>query len=284
MAKLRTTERAKLPDTAFAYVDSKGNRRLPINDAAHVRNALARFERVAFEDDAARERARTRLLNAARKFGIVPVGFITRQLEAERSRVASTRAGIDPSTLPTGRVTFLMTDIEGSTGLVTRLGKRYAGLLRDVRTVIRSAVKHAGGIEVDSRADEYFGVFTRPVPALEAAVAMQLAMAGRSWPLDLPCRVRVGIHVGRPTLTDTGYLGIAVNTAARVCFAGHGGQILVSGPTASLIDATLPDGVTLAALGSHRLRGLPKAIALHQVRSEGLLAEFPALRISLSAD
>jgi hypothetical protein len=81
MAKLTSTDRAKLPDSAFAYVDSKGQRKLPINDEAHVRNALARFDRVAFESDAARERARKRLLNAAKRFGIVPVGFIDGQLE-----------------------------------------------------------------------------------------------------------------------------------------------------------------------------------------------------------
>ena len=80
MAKLSTTERARLPDSAFAYIDSAGNRRLPINDEAHVRNALSRFQRVKFEDDAARERARRRLLNAAKKYGIVPDGFITGQL------------------------------------------------------------------------------------------------------------------------------------------------------------------------------------------------------------
>jgi len=275
MAKLRTTERARLPDTAFAYVDSKGRRRLPINDAPHVRNALARFERVAFEDDASRERARKRLLNAARKFGIVPVGFITGQLQAERTR----RGGpADPSMLPTGRVTLLMTDIEGSTALTSRLGRRYAGLLNEVRGTIRSAVKRAGGVEVDTRADEAFAVFSEPASAVEAAVALQLALAGRTWPLDVQCRVRVGIHSGRPTLTDTGYVGIAVNTVARVCNAGHGGQILVSGSTLAAIADAVPLGVTFASLGSFRLRGLPRAVPLHQVGAKGLAAKFPALR------
>ena len=83
MPALSASERAKLPDSAFAYVDSRGRRRLPIHDEAHVRNALARFDRVTFEDDAARERARTRLLNAAKKYGIVPVGFITGQLRTK---------------------------------------------------------------------------------------------------------------------------------------------------------------------------------------------------------
>src|ERR687890_2775411 len=105
MARLRASERAQLPDRAFAYIDSTGRRRLPIHDAAHVRNALARFNQVAFEDDAARDRARVRLLNAAKKHGIMPIGFVSSQLQPERK-------------LPTGQVTFLLADIEGSTELL----------------------------------------------------------------------------------------------------------------------------------------------------------------------
>src|SRR2546421_5024088 len=95
MSRLKTRKRARLPDRAFAYVDSRGRRRLPVHDKAHVRNALARFERVAFEDDAARERARKRLLNAAKRYGIVPVGFITGQLRTERRHAAAGRLVIE---------------------------------------------------------------------------------------------------------------------------------------------------------------------------------------------
>jgi len=130
MSRLVSSKRAKLPASAFAYIDSRGRRRLPIHDEAHVRNALGRFDRVAFEDDAARERARRRLLNAAKRYGIVPVGFITGEVQKARTRPA-----IDA--LPTGFVTFLFTDIEGSTALLTLLGDRYGALLRDVRGVIR---------------------------------------------------------------------------------------------------------------------------------------------------
>src|SRR5438128_8903515 len=105
MSRLRARKRARLPDRAFAYIDSLGRRRLPINDAAHVRNALARFSQVAFEDEAARDRARTRLLRAAQKHGVVPIGFISAQLQPHRK-------------LPKGEVSFLLTDIEGSTELV----------------------------------------------------------------------------------------------------------------------------------------------------------------------
>src|ERR671922_798808 len=118
MARLTAKERAQLPDSAFAYIDSKGRRLLPINDEAHVRNALARFGQVAFEDEAARERARKRLLNAAKKYGIVPVGFITGQLRSERRDGEIQARSTDVSTLPTGFVTFLLTDIADSTGLL----------------------------------------------------------------------------------------------------------------------------------------------------------------------
>jgi hypothetical protein len=107
--KLSARQRALLPDKAFAYIDAEGRRRLPIHDEAHVRNALARFDRVAFEADADRDRARGRLLNAAKKYGIVPVGFITGQLQSERSA-----RSLDFSAFPTGVVTFLLTDIEAS--------------------------------------------------------------------------------------------------------------------------------------------------------------------------
>ena len=116
MARLSQRQRAELPDRAFAYVDRRGQRRLPIHDAAHVRNALARFGQVAFDDDAARDRARARLLKAAQRFRIVPVGFITSELQ-KRSQ-----GGLP---LPSGLVTMLMTDIEGSTALVQQHGDGY---------------------------------------------------------------------------------------------------------------------------------------------------------------
>src|SRR5512133_3923991 len=105
MPPLTAKERAQLPDRAFAYIDSRGQRRLPIHDAAHVRNALARFSQVVFEDEGARDRARTRLLMAAKKHGIMPVGFVSAQLQPKRK-------------LPHGQVTFLMCDLEGSTELL----------------------------------------------------------------------------------------------------------------------------------------------------------------------
>jgi uncharacterized protein (TIGR03086 family) len=387
MAKLSATERARLPDSAFAYVDAAGHRRLPINDEAHVRNALARFDRVNFENDAARTRARKRLLNAAKKFGIVPVGFITGQIESEGRHAAAGRLVIeldgssapeelehrlrrvlrdptlsvlhwsdgagsyvdhvgrpvpapvaedgravtylerggrpmavlehdpailddpaltdtvlsavrymiekervqgelraelaDAASLPTGCVTFLLTDIEGSTAHLAAMGDAYAGLLAAVRRIVRDGVLEAGGREVDARADEFFAVFERTQPAIQAAVVIQRAMAAATWPGDMQCRVRAGIHTGRPTLTETGYIGLSVHAAARVCYAGHGGQIVIS---ADAIDAAKEegpeiDGIRYRTLGRHRMAGLPRAMALFQVEADGLAAEFPPLRI-----
>jgi len=272
MPRLRSSERAKLPDRDFAYVDSSGRRRLPIHDEAHVRNALARFDRVAFENDAAEERARKRLLNAAKKHGIVPVGFVTGQLRRARAR----STGVDG--LPTGLVTFLLTDMENSTALLERLDDRFSALRDDVQGIIRRAVTGAGGREVDARADEFFAVFERTASAIEAAVAIQRALGERAWPDGLECRVRVGIHSGSARLTDTGYVGLSVHAAARVSSSAHGGQIVVSGEAKRALEESLPKGVRLTNLGRHRLRGLSRSHALFQVEAVGLANGFPPPR------
>jgi class 3 adenylate cyclase len=264
MASLTAKERAALPDSAFAYIDSNGRRRLPIHDAAHVRNALSRFSQVDFEDDAARDRARMRLLRAAQKHGIVPIGFVSAQLQPQRR-------------LPKGNVTLLLADVEGSTDLLGRLGDGYAGVLTDIRRLVRGEVRHAGGREVDARGDEVFAVFERATASVEAAVAIQRAMRARAWPGDHHVRLRIGLHRGRPTLTETGYVGVAVHAAARIGFAAHGEQIVLSAAVRSAVDA-LPDGVGFIELGAWRFRGLPDPIELFQVRVPDLLAEFPPLR------
>lgn len=262
MPKLEASKRARLPDSLFAYVDSKGNRRLPINDAAHVKNALARFNQVSFESDAAREKSRMRLLNAAKKFGIVPVGFITGQLESER-RIGQ-RETSDGSNLPTGFLALMMTDIEGSTTLVHRLGEDYGDLLDEVRNLVRESVLGNQGHEVDSRADEFFAVFADPGAGVRAASEIQHELKSRSWPLDLSVRVRIGIHHGRPTRRGNGYIGVAVHTAARLCAIARGGQIVAS---AELREAIKGSGVRFRSLGLISLPGLPEARSLYQVQS-----------------
>lgn len=280
MTYLDAKARAQLPDSAFAYIDSRGRRRLPINDESHVRNALARFNQTTFEDEAARDRARTRLLKAAKKYGIVPVGFITGQIQNIRTRGVIEARASELRTLPTGFVTFLMADIEDSTGLVQHLGDRYSGLLGDVRKLLRGAIRKCGGREVDTRADELFAVFKQAASALDAALAIQRKVLVTVWPDNLQVRVRLGLHTGRPTLTDAGYVGIAVHTAARVCFAAHGGQIVLSRSARDAVDAALPAGISFRDLGLHQLQGLPAADALFQAEAAGLLSEFPPPRIS----
>jgi class 3 adenylate cyclase len=271
MPRLGAKERARLPDSAFAYIDSDGRRRLPIHDASHVRNALARFNQVDFEDDAARDRARSRLLRAAKKHGIMPIGFISAQLQPQLK-------------LPKGQVTFLLTDIEGSTELLRRLGDRYAGVLGDIRRVVRGAVRPAHGHVVSARGDDVFAVFERAPSALEAAVAIQRRMRARTWPDGSTVRLRIGLHRGRPTLTDTGYVGLSVHAAARICFAAHGDQILLSAPVRGAILESLPERVDLKGLGAWRFRGLPEPIMMFQARAPDLPADFPPLRSALPVE
>ena len=275
MARLAPAERSNLPDRAFAYVDSRGKRRLPIHDESHVRNALARFGRVEFETDEARDRARTRLLAAAKKFKIVPVGFIAGQLQAERA-LPPTR----PDALPSGFVTMLMTDIEGSTTLVQRHDSHYAALIEDVWTALRASVAAAGGHEVEARADEFFAVFESPRAAIDAAADIQRALPQRAWPGDAQVRVRIGVHSGYPTSTKQNYVGVDVNTTARICAVGHGGQIVVSANTREAVKASAPTGVGFRALGTHQLRGVVAPVTLFQVTADGLPSKFPPLRKS----
>jgi class 3 adenylate cyclase len=281
MARLKPTKRARLPDRAFAYIDAHGRRRLPIHDKAHVRNALARFNQVRFESDAARQRARTRLLNAARKLRIVPVGFFTGQLRSERryAEAEITATATEAGSLPTGFVTLLMSDIEGSTLLLRRLGDRYGALLNDFRGVLRAAVARAKGRVIDARADEFFAVFERAAAAVDTAVAVQRELGARRWPDGVQVQVRFGIHSGEPTLTNVGYIGLAVHTTARICAAAHGGQIVVSAATRAAIGTSPPAGVRFRNLGRHRLPGLPEPEALFQAQARGLRPVFPPLRI-----
>ena len=270
MPPLSAKERAQLPDRAFAYIDSRGRRRLPIHDAAHIRNALARFSQVAFEDEAARDRARMRLLRAAMKHGVAPIGFVNAQLLPQRK-------------LPQGEVTLLLTDIEGSTELLGHLDDRYPQLLADVRRLVRTAVRLAGGREVDARADDLFAVFERAPAALEAALAIQRTMRDGAWPDGIDVRLRIGLHRGRPMLTATGYVGLAVHAAARICFAAHGAQIVMSSAVRAAVIDSLADGVSLRPLGAWRFHGLPKPVDLFQVDTADLLTDFPPPRSAAAA-
>jgi predicted ATPase/class 3 adenylate cyclase len=182
------------------------------------------------------------------------------------------------SDLPTGTVTFLFTDIEGSTGLLQALGDRYAAVQDEHAAIVRRAVSEAGGVEVSTHGDAFFVAFRSPVEAVRAAVAAQRGLASHDWPPGPPVRVRMGVHTGEGTLGGDDYVGIDVHRAARIAEAAHGGQVIVSDATRGLVRHALPAGASLRDLGMHRLRGIADPERLHQLVVEGLPEDFPAPR------
>jgi class 3 adenylate cyclase len=181
--------------------------------------------------------------------------------------------------LPGGTVTFLFTDIEGSTPLLDRLGpERYRALLEVHRRLLRDAVVAAGGLEIRAEADSFFAAFPSADGAAAAAVAAQRNLAAHDWPEDGPVRVRVGLHTGEATVTGEDYVGLAVHRARRVCDAGHGGQVLASSATAELLRRQLPADVGLKDLGEVRLAGFEVPERLFQLSIEGLPDAFPEPR------
>src|SRR5881275_769219 len=170
------------------------------------------------------------------------------------------------SHLPSGTVTFLFTDIEGSTRLLHELGDAYADALAEHRRVLRAAFARHGGVEVDTQGDAFFVAFARASNALAAAQEAQAGLDGGA------VRVRMGVHTGEPLVTEEGYVGIDVHRAARIASVGHGGQILVSQSTRDLAGAGLRD------LGEHRLKDLTAPERIYQVGD----GDFPPLK-SLNA-
>ena len=180
--------------------------------------------------------------------------------------------------LPTGTVTFLFTDIEGSTRLLQSLGEGYAEVLAEQRRLLRAAFKDKGGYEIDTAGDGLFVSFHRATQAVGAAVEAQRAIASHSWPENAPVRVRMGLHTGEAILTDEGYIGLDVHRAARICSAGHGGQILLSQTMRDLVEKDLPEGVSLHDLGEHRLKDLQHPEQVFQLLHPDLTSDFPSLK------
>jgi len=175
--------------------------------------------------------------------------------------------------LPTGTVTFLLADVEGSTRLVQEAGPSYASLLGDARRMIREATAEHGGVEVDAHGDELLCVFADAPGAVAAAIAAQRRLTAHEWIDGHVVRVRMGLHTGDPALTDEGYTGIDVHRVARIASSGHGGQILVTEPTrAAVLDQPVVE------LGTHRFPGLSDPERVFQLAAEGLPRDFPPLR------
>jgi predicted ATPase/class 3 adenylate cyclase len=180
--------------------------------------------------------------------------------------------------LPTGTVTFLFTDIEGSTRLLEALGDRYESLFADHCRIIRGAIAAGGGTEVNTEGDAFFAVFPAADGAVKATVEAQRGLARHEWPEGSTVRVRMGLHTGEGRLGGSDYLGIDVHRAARIAGAGNGGQVLVSDATRALVENAVPEGITLRDLGAHRLKDLARPEHIYQLQIEGLSADFAPIR------
>jgi class 3 adenylate cyclase len=158
--------------------------------------------------------------------------------------------------LPSGTVTFVFTDIEGSTRLLQELGDEYADVSRDHRRIIREAFTVHDGTEIDTQGDSFFFSFRRARDAVAAAVEAQRRLSAHGWPRAKDVRIRMGLHTGEPTVGEEGYLGLDVVRAARISAAGHGGQILLSETTRALVGNDLPEGVAVHDLGEQNLKDI----------------------------
>jgi predicted ATPase/class 3 adenylate cyclase len=177
---------------------------------------------------------------------------------------------------PTGTVTILFTDIEGSTRLLQALGPEvYGQLLADHHRLIRQAVTDFQGVEVKTEGDSFFVVFPLATDALAAAAEAQLALCSHRWPTDAAVRVRMGIHTGEVRLSESEYVGIDVHRAARISAAAHGGQVLLSGVTRALVETSLGEGLSIRDVGEHRLKDIDQPEHLYQLVIHGLPSDFP---------
>ena len=179
--------------------------------------------------------------------------------------------------LPGGTVTFLFTDIEGSTRLLQELGDAYAQVVADHRRLLREVFQRAEGREVDTQGDAFFYSFPRARDAVRAAVDGQRALGAHEWPQGAEVRVRMGLHTGEPTVGEEGYVGMDVVRAARICSAGHGGQILLSETTRALLGNDLPERVSVRDLGEQSLKDVQHE-HVYELALDESRTEFPPLK------
>lgn len=186
------------------------------------------------------------------------------------------------TTLPSGTVTFVFTDVEGSTGLLKRLGERYGELIAEHRRIVRETFGAQGGVEIDMQGDAFFFAFARARDAVAAAVATQRAHVEQAWPDGGDVRVRMGLHTGEPAVGEEGYLGLDVVRAARLCTAGQGGHVMLSETTRALVGSSLPEGVSVHPVGERRFKDLDEPERVYELAIEGV--ELPESKPSPPAE
>ena len=174
------------------------------------------------------------------------------------------------STLPSGTVTFVFTDVEGSTALLKRLGDDYAELIAEHRRIVRETFGEHGGVEIDMQGDSFFFAFSRARDAVAAAVAVQHAHVEQRWPEGERVHVRMGLHTGEPALGEEGYLGLDVVRAARLGTAARGGQVLLSESTRALVGSSLPEGVAVRPVGERRLKDIDDPEQVYELAIDGV--------------
>jgi class 3 adenylate cyclase len=172
--------------------------------------------------------------------------------------------------LPSGTVTFVFSDIEGSTDLLKRLGERYGELIAEHRRIVRGTFGATGGVEIDMQGDSFFFAFARARDAVAAAVDAQRAHAEHAWPDGEQVRVRMGLHTGEPAVGAEGYLGVDVVRAARLSATGRGGHVLLSETTRALLGSSLPEGVSVHAVGERRLKDIDEPERIYELEIEGV--------------
>ena len=183
---------------------------------------------------------------------------------------------------PSSTITFLFTDIEGSTHLLERMGAKYAAVLSEHHGIIRKSIQNWNGHEVDTQGDAFFVTFPRALDAVQCAAETQRALTSHSWKDGEQVLVRMGLHTGEPLIASTGYVGMDVHRAARIGDAGHGGQVLLSQTTRELVIQELPKDITIRDLGEYRLKDMKYPTAIYQLVIEGLPADFPPIRTKIT--
>jgi class 3 adenylate cyclase len=172
--------------------------------------------------------------------------------------------------LPAGTVTFVFTDLEGSTKLVTELGDRYGEVLSQHRRIVRETFGAAEGTEIDTQGDAFFYAFPRAREAVAACVDVQRTHAASEWPNEVTVRVRIGLHTGEPAVGEEGYHGLDVVRAARICTVARGGNVLMSETTRALVGSSLPSGVSVFPIGERHLKGIDEPERVFELDIEGV--------------